>query len=381
MDSKETKENHKSYFIVINLARLILVAAIVGSYLNGRWLVFFTAIVALVVTFVPWMLKKFFDLKIPAWFEITVLLLIYGSLFFGEVRGFYARFWWWNILLNTAEAIILGLIGLTILVVLYKDEKIEGSPIMISIFAFCFSLAIGTLWEILEFILDNFFSFNLQQASLRDSMFDLVFNAIGAAVVVIAGYFYLQGGQKTLVSKLITTFMENNPILFKGKKDSLINNIREMTKRGESEKVEFKSTLRTNLYTGQIDSKIEYATIRTIAAYLNSNGGMLILGVDDKGEIAGLEKDNFQSTDKMLIHFTNLLKAKIGNEYSSLVKLDIIEIDGKTVLRVECERSDKPVFVKSEGEEEFFIRNGPASMKLSGSSLVNYIQRRFTKSY
>lgn len=377
----EARGAHKSHFLVINLARLMLAAAIVGSYLNSRWLVFFTALVALFFTFVPLILKKLFDLKIPAWFEITVLLMIYGSLFFGEVRGFYARFWWWNVLLNTVAAVILGLIGLTILVVLYKDEKIEGSPILISFFAFCFSLAVGTLWEILEFVLDNSFSFNLQQLSLKDSMLDLIFNAVGSAAVAIAGYFYLQKGQKTLVSRLITTFIENNPILLRGKKDSQIKNIKDVIKKGESEKIEFKSTLRTNVYTGQIDSKIEHAAIRTVAAYLNSGGGILLLGVDDKGEIIGLEKDNFQSADKMLVHFTNLLKHKIGNEYSSLIEMETFLVDEKTVLKVECRQSDKPVFVKTEGEEEFFIRNGPASMKLSGSSLVNYIQRRFSKNY
>jgi len=114
---------------------------------------------------------------------------------------------------------------------------------------------------------------------------------------------------------------------------------------------------------------------------LNSGGGVLLLGVDDKGKIVGLEKDNFQNTDKILVHFTNLLKHKIGNEYSSLIKIEPLLLDGKTILIVECEQSDKPVFVKTKGEEEFFIRNGPSSMKLTGSSLVNYIQRRFAKDY
>ena len=72
-------------FYMILFIRTMLVLALIGSYLNQRWLIFFVSVVALLATFLPQILHKTFKIKIPADFEIMILLFIYGSLFFGEV--------------------------------------------------------------------------------------------------------------------------------------------------------------------------------------------------------------------------------------------------------------------------------------------------------
>src|SRR5262249_5865593 len=76
----------------------------------------------------------------------------------------------------------------------------------------------------------------------------------------------------------------------------------EVLRGGESATVEFKSSLRVNLHTRNRDAKIEHAVLKTIAAFLNSDGGILVVGVDDKGIPLGLDADGFQSEDKMLQH-------------------------------------------------------------------------------
>ena len=155
--------------------------------------------------------------------------------------------------------------------------------------------------------------------------------------------------------------------------------ILKLIKEEESEKIEFKSTLRTNLHTNQVDKKIENSVLKTIVAFLNSNGGVLLVGVEDSGKIVGVEKDNFQNNDKLNLHFTNLLKNRIGNQYLPLVDFILIKMEEGHVLRVDCRQSDKPVFLKMDGEEEFYIRNGPSSAKLAGSELINYSERRFRR--
>ena len=79
----------------------------------------------------------------------------------------------------------------------------------------------------------------------------------------------------------------------------------------------------------------------------------------------------------MALHFTNLIKSYIGNEFLPFIKFGIIQIKDKKIILVTCSESKKRVFLKSENEEEFYIRNGPASVKLEGSSLVDYIQHKF----
>ena len=376
--AKEIETSGKVHMVVINFVRVLLVVAFLGALRNNRPLVLFISALAFFVTFLPVILEKKWGVRIPAEFEVITLLFIYGSLFFGEVRGFYATYWWWDSLLNLVASMALGFVGLTILYVLYKEEKLGASPFIIAFFTFCFALALVTVWEIFEFAMDYFMQFNFQK-SLIDTMGDIIVGGIGALFVSIAGYIYMKEGKKNFISKLIISFIDKNPLLFKSvRRERPDEKIFRLIKKGESDNLEFKSTLRTNLHINDFDKKIEHATLKTIVAYLNSKGGILLVGVNDKGEVIGIEKDNFQTNDKLNLHFTNLLKNTIGNQYLPLINFELVKIDGKHVLRIDCKKSDRPVFLKVD-EEEFFIRNGPSSVKLTGSELVNYIERRFKK--
>ena len=376
--AKEIETSGKVHMVVINFVRVLLVVAFLGALRNNRPLVLFISALAFFVTFLPAILEKKWGVRIPAEFEVITLLFIYGSLFFGEVRGFYATYWWWDSLLNLVASMALGFVGLTILYVLYKEEKLGASPFIIAFFTFCFALALVTVWEIFEFAMDYFMQFNFQK-SLIDTMGDIIVGGIGALFVSIAGYIYMKEGKKNFISKLIISFIDKNPLLFKSvRRERPDEKIFRLIKKGESDNLEFKSTLRTNLHINDFDKKIEHATLKTIVAYLNSKGGILLVGVNDEGEVIGIEKDNFQTNDKLNLHFTNLLKNTIGNQYLPLINFELVKIDGKHVLRIDCKKSDRPVFLKVD-EEEFFIRNGPSSVKLTGSELVNYIERRFKK--
>ena len=75
--------------------------------------------------------------------------------------------------------------------------------------------------------------------------------------------------------------------------------VAELVKEREGTTIEFKSTLRTNMHTGEKDPKMELAVLKTIAAFLNMNGGTLIVGVSDDGEPVGVEADKFPDEDKM----------------------------------------------------------------------------------
>lgn len=144
---KSGGQNRKVRVIVLNLIRLLLVVAFFGALFNGRNLILFISIFAFVATFLPMIFKKVFDVELPAQLEVIVILFIYGALFFGKVNGFYAEFWWWSILLNVTLASAFGLVGLTVMYSLYKGDKIHGSPLIIAVFAFCFAVAVGTVWE------------------------------------------------------------------------------------------------------------------------------------------------------------------------------------------------------------------------------------------
>ena len=145
---------------------------------------------------------------------------------------------------------------------------------------------------------------------------------------------------------------------------------------GESDKIEFKSTLRTNLHTGKSDKRMENACLKTIAAFLNSEGGLLFIGVDDDGSPLGLGADNFTNEDKFLLHLNTLIVNHLGAEVARYTRATIRALGGAQCAMVECLRSPSPVFFSREDEEHYYVRSGPASRSLSPRELLAYIEAR-----
>ncbi|MDF7800179.1 putative DNA binding domain-containing protein [Pontiellaceae bacterium B1224] len=145
---------------------------------------------------------------------------------------------------------------------------------------------------------------------------------------------------------------------------------------GESRYVEFKSTMRMNLHTQKPGKEIEMAWMKGVAGFLNTDGGILLIGVTDDGEITGLERDVFENEDKCRLHFKNLISKHIGADLSKYIRFIIVPMVGKTIGVVRCDRASEPVFVKDGNKEHFYIRNGPSSDELPVSQALNYIKHR-----
>lgn len=146
---------------------------------------------------------------------------------------------------------------------------------------------------------------------------------------------------------------------------------------GETGAVEFKSTLRVNLHTGQPDDKIQLSALKTIAGFLNAKGGTLLIGVADDGEILGLSADGFASEDKFGLHLVNLIKDRIGEVFQPYVHPHFQDENGARVLTIRCEKGPKPAFVKDGNLQRFFVRGGNATTELSGASITDYVKQRF----
>jgi len=153
--------------------------------------------------------------------------------------------------------------------------------------------------------------------------------------------------------------------------------VRSLIEKGENRAVEFKSTLRMNLHSKKPGKEIELAWLKGVAAFLNTDGGILLLGVTDDGEVTGIERDVFENEDKCRLHFKNLIGKHIGADLSKYIRFILVPMDGKTVGVVLCARADEPVFLKEgSNKEHFYIRNGPASDELPVSQALNYIKHR-----
>jgi len=154
--------------------------------------------------------------------------------------------------------------------------------------------------------------------------------------------------------------------------------IHQLATQGESITLEYKATLRTNLHTYQVDSRMELGCLKTVAGFLNSrNGGTLLIGVMDNGTPVGIEADGFLNEDKMLLHLDNLVKERLGPKHMMYIHPHFEDYDGYKVLALECSPSNSPVFVKDGSAERFYIRMGASSPELTGSQTHEYIKERF----
>jgi hypothetical protein len=146
---------------------------------------------------------------------------------------------------------------------------------------------------------------------------------------------------------------------------------------GEGVACEFKSTLRTNLQTGDRDPRMERAILKTIAGFLNSDGGRLLVGVDDAGTPIGLDRDGFPSEDKMILHLTNLIRDQMGAQNMMSIKPGFDNYRDARVLVVDCKKGRGPAYVRDGQMEHFFIRTGAATVELTGNKMQDYIKHRF----
>lgn len=154
-------------------------------------------------------------------------------------------------------------------------------------------------------------------------------------------------------------------------------------KLGESKTLELKSTLRFDLKQGQNQPKIvTHAALKTIAAFLNTEGGDLLIGVGDDGAAVGVEPDGFEAEDKFLLHLAHVVSAALGDRAGTCIDPRFQTAQGKRVCLVACQRSPEPVFFRWKGVEkspegDFYVRSGPGTVLLPPPSAREFIQTRF----
>lgn len=144
--------------------------------------------------------------------------------------------------------------------------------------------------------------------------------------------------------------------------------VQELILAGESDVVEFKSTLRYDLRSKEINKKLEYVVAKTVAAFMNSEGGNLFIGVDDNQNMLGLGDDistlSKPNIDGFELHLVEVIKKYIGAGLMSHIKISFPAVEETQICRIKVSKSGKPVFTQYEGREDFFIRSGCSSQPL-----------------
>lgn len=156
--------------------------------------------------FLPGLLSKRWRLHIPSRMIMLYVLFLYAAIYLGEVRSFYYKIANWDTILHTCSGAMLGALGFSIITLLNKSDKIpmNMSAVFVCLFAFCFAIMLGVVWEIYEYTMDGLMGLNMQKfmledgtqllgrAALRDTMKDLIVDLLGALVSVAIGFVSLR---------------------------------------------------------------------------------------------------------------------------------------------------------------------------------------------
>ncbi len=152
----------------------------------------------------------------------------------------------------------------------------------------------------------------------------------------------------------------------------------ELIDAGESATVEFKSTARHNVRSGQRDDRIEAVIAKTLAGFLNTRGGTLLIGVDDAGAVLGLDDDlrymKAPDLDRYELWLHDFLTRVLGAPAVSQVRVTFPVVAGKAICRIEAAKSTRPVFVRPAKSDQvlFYARIGNSTRELSVAEAIDY---------
>ncbi len=195
----------------------------------------------------------------------------------------------------------------------------------------------------------------------------IFFAAVGALLGLLSAVFYSSLYRSTLRIKQLS--------------DELEKDLRALISHGESAEVEFKSTFRWDVKESRPNKSLEEVIMKTLAGFMNGEGGTLIIGVSDDGEITGLEHDYKVLKKKDRDGFEQALMAavasKLGTDVCQYVHPVFHNTAGKDVCRIIIRPSHRPVYIKEGSDMRFYLRTGVSTRGLNIQEAVEFISTRW----
>jgi hypothetical protein len=151
---------------------------------------------------------------------------------------------------------------------------------------------------------------------------------------------------------------------------------------GEGANLEFKETARVNIHTGSVDVRIEHSAVKTVAAFLNSHGGTLVIGVNDATkDVTGLARDfatlGKKDVDGYELYLRQLLNNALGAEYSARVRIAFPTEDGLMACVLLVPRSPRAAWVRDGDDRHLYVRDGNSTRRLNAEEAVRYVAEHF----
>jgi len=194
----------KVFISIITLIRLSFYAILLYEAVHKDWTGVFVVLQAIVISFLPNILKRYFDIYTPFPLRVGIVFFMCSTLVLGEIADFYNMFWWWDLILHLVASVGITLIAFIFLRIFFNRIELQSSALFSTILAISTSLAAAVVWEIYEFLIDTFFTTDTpMQPSNTDTMTDLIVSVVGAVAIGFFGYRYLKWRTRGVISKVI----------------------------------------------------------------------------------------------------------------------------------------------------------------------------------
>jgi predicted HTH transcriptional regulator len=145
--------------------------------------------------------------------------------------------------------------------------------------------------------------------------------------------------------------------------------------------LEFKPSARWDLYQNRLNPDLQKGICKTVAAFLNTEGGTLLIGIADNARVLGLKQDfatlQKPKSDDYCLFLHNLLFDNLGKDLGSCLDIAIVRLRDKEICRVVVRRSPRPVYIKEGNNDLFFVRVGNSSRNLPLKAVVEYCKTRW----
>ena len=200
--------------------------------------------------------------------------------------------------------------------------------------------------------------------------------------LIIIEYWTIIGGLIGVLFFYIFRVIHKNSMVIRRLSTELEKSLPALLANSESSTLEFKSSLRWDYRDNKVNKNLESVITKTIAAFLNSDGGTLLIGVDDKGEVIGLDKDyenlKHKNRDGFEQAVTTLLTTKLGATVTSSILIMFHSQNGKDACRIVAMPSHRPIYVKDGSTTKFYVRTGCTTRELNLQDAVEYISMHWT---
>ena len=244
----------------------------------------------------------------------------------------------------------------------------------------------GFLFGIFVFLpINEFTSYFEYMPSHEITVWQFIYNQFIEAITLqtpVKFFFYLIfGGLMGGVSLLsLMAFKKRNFLIFQ-LKNELEKSLPALIKNREDDRLEFKSSFRYDYKQQKVNKALENVIAKTIAGFMNTQGGSLLIGVADDGNVLGLEPDYNTLSRKDSDGFTQLITStiaeKMGVPACRLVKIIFHDHEGKDVCRIIVLPSPVPIYVSEDKQARFYVRTASGTREMDVQEAITFIKERF----